>query len=240
VEATQSQPDSVTTAPPQTAKESATRLVIRITLPKDAPRVVPESQRPNRFALKRILAAIALLIVVGVAIGVFKGRSGAAPESERADNSAAAAASDTASPAGNVAPHSVESTTDTSGSASAADRGAASPTSTPVVAEAPPRPDTPPTPINEVVPDVPQSALDTIRGTVRVAVRVVISQEGSVLTATSHNPGPSRYFERLSLEAARQWTFTPSRTPEPREMLLHFHYTREGPTAKAEGIGNRE
>lgn len=94
----------------------------------------------------------------------------------------------------------------------------------------------PPTPINEVLPDPPQSALDTIRGTVRVAIRVTIDKDGNVLEATSEDPGPSRYFERLSLEAARKWTFTPVATQAQRAMLLRFHYTREGTTTSAEAL----
>lgn len=220
VEATQSQTDPVAPAAPHTTNEPATRLVIRIALPKDAPRAVPESSRPNRFALKAMLGAIALVIVGGVATVFFRSQPASAPESAQLE-----------SPADAVPPHSVESTTQTSSPANSAKQGATAPPTS--IAEAPTLPDTPPTAINEVVPEVPQSALDTIRGTVRVAVRVVIDEEGSVVTATSDNPGPSRYFERLSLEAARKWTFTPAPTPQQRTMILHFHYTREGPTARA-------
>lgn len=92
----------------------------------------------------------------------------------------------------------------------------------------------PPSSVNEVIPDAPHSALQTIRGTVRVAVRVIINPDGTVRTATSEDAGPSRYFERLSLEAAQRWTFTPSASNEDRSMLLRFHFTRTGATAKAE------
>ncbi len=108
---------------------------------------------------------------------------------------------------------------------------------TSAAAEAQDPPEAPPSPLNEVIPNVPQSALDTIRGTVRVAVRVTIDQEGTVVSAASEIPGPSRYFERLSLEAARNWTFTPTKSPEQRAMLVRFFYTREGPTARAESAG---
>jgi TonB family protein len=91
--------------------------------------------------------------------------------------------------------------------------------------------DATPLPINQVIPDVPQSALQTIRGTVRVTVQVSIDKAGAVLAVTSKVPGPSRYFERLSVEAARKWTFTPSAADEERTMMIRFHYTREGATA---------
>jgi TonB family protein len=88
-------------------------------------------------------------------------------------------------------------------------------------------------PLNEVIPDVPQSALQTIRGTVRVSIRVIIDDKGTVIEAASADPGPSRYFERLSLEAAKKWTFAPTNSPEQRIMLVRFHFTREGTTAFA-------
>lgn len=103
----------------------------------------------------------------------------------------------------------------------------------PVESQAPPQPEAPPTSIDEVLPDVPQSALDTIRGTVRVAVRVDIDRQGRVVHAAAEDRGPSRYFERLSVEASKQWTFTPATSNEPRIMLVRFNFTRAGATAHA-------
>ena len=40
-------------------------------------------------------------------------------------------------------------------------------------------------------------------------------------------------FERLSLEAAKEWTFAPLDTQEQRIMLVRFSYTRERATARA-------
>ena len=91
-----------------------------------------------------------------------------------------------------------------------------------------------PSAINEVIPAVPQSALDTIRGTVRVSVRVTIGNDGSVVDATAEDGGPSRYFERLAVDASRKWTFTPANLAEQRTMLVKFSFTREGATAQAE------
>jgi serine/threonine protein kinase len=89
-------------------------------------------------------------------------------------------------------------------------------------------------PVNEVVPSPPQSALDTIRGTIRIAIRVTIAPDGSVVSTVSEVPGPSRYFERLSREAASKWTFTSAETTDQRTALLHFSLTRSGVTARAE------
>lgn len=102
-----------------------------------------------------------------------------------------------------------------------------------VESQQPPPPEAPPSSINEVLPDVPQSALDTIRGTVRVAVRVNIDPQGRVVRATAEDRGPSRYFERLSVEASKQWTFTAATANEPRSMLVRFNFTRDGAAAHA-------
>ncbi len=107
----------------------------------------------------------------------------------------------------------------------------------PVAPEVEEQPDVPPSPINEVIPDVPQSALQTIRGTVRVAIRVVIGQDGTVVGANSEIPGPSRYFERISLQAAKDWVFTRSDGQDNREMLVRFYFRRDGVTAGAEPFG---
>lgn len=97
-------------------------------------------------------------------------------------------------------------------------------------------PDQPPSPVNEVIPDVPQSALDTIWGTVRVGIRVTIDKQGSVIEAVAEDRGPSRYFERLSLEASKKWTFTPATADGSRTVLVKFHYTRDGATAHASPV----
>jgi TonB family protein len=96
------------------------------------------------------------------------------------------------------------------------------------------RPYVPLAAINEVMPAVPQSALDTIRGTVRVSVRVTIDDEGSVVDATAEDGGPSRYFERLAVDASRKWTFSPASLEGQRTILVKFNFTREGVTAHAD------
>jgi TonB family protein len=93
-----------------------------------------------------------------------------------------------------------------------------------------------PTPINEVIPNVPQSALNTIRGTVRVSVRVIVDKEGAVVAATADEGSPSRYFERLAMEAAKKWSFAPAESQEQRVVLLRFNFTRAGTTARASSL----
>jgi len=91
----------------------------------------------------------------------------------------------------------------------------------------------PPAAIHEVIPDVPQRALRTIRGHIKVWVRVIINQDGSVFAATADRAGSSRYFERLALEAAKKWTFPPADTPAQRFMQIRFDFSREGTTARS-------
>lgn len=67
-----------------------------------------------------------------------------------------------------------------------------------------------------------------------MAIRVTIDQQGTVTDAIADDPGPSRYFARLSLEAAKKWTFTPATSAEPRTVLVKFHFTRDGATAHIE------
>jgi hypothetical protein len=85
--------------------------------------------------------------------------------------------------------------------------------------------------INEVIPEVPLRASRTIRGTIRVSVRVIVAQDGTVFAALTDNTGPSAYFERLAIDAAKQWTFPPADTRGQRLMLVRFAFTRDGTTA---------
>ena len=63
--------------------------------------------------------------------------------------------------------------------------------------------------VEQVLPDVPQSASDTITGTVRVRVRVAVDPAGNVTSASLDSPGPSKYFANLAMRAARRWKFKP-------------------------------
>lgn len=85
--------------------------------------------------------------------------------------------------------------------------------------------------VQRVTPDVPRQASNTIWGTVRVAVRVSVDALGNVTQAELQTAGPSRYFARLSVEAARQWRFaapTENGHAVSSVWLLHFGYRRDG------------
>jgi TonB family protein len=69
-----------------------------------------------------------------------------------------------------------------------------------------------------------------------VSVRVIVDKEGTVLVATAADPGPSRYFERLAIQASRKWTFAPTDSEEQRIMLVRFNFRRAGTTARANSL----
>jgi len=82
-----------------------------------------------------------------------------------------------------------------------------------------------------VLPEVLESARNTIRGTVKVAVRVDVDRSGDVESAELESHGPSKYFARTALEAAQLWRFKPPMVGG-RGVLstwtLRFEFTRGG------------
>lgn len=87
--------------------------------------------------------------------------------------------------------------------------------------------------LHEEIPDVPQRALNTIRGHINVAVRVTVNGSGDVLDATLEKRGASQYFARLATEAARKWKFAPTDARDSRKWLLRFEFSRGGVTGNA-------
>jgi TonB family protein len=90
-----------------------------------------------------------------------------------------------------------------------------------------------PSALHEVIPEVPPSARRTISGHIRVWVRVIVDSDGSVFAATVDRIGPSRYFQRLAIDAAKQWTFPPIDTQSRRLMQVRFDFSRDGTTGRA-------
>jgi len=79
--------------------------------------------------------------------------------------------------------------------------------------------------LHKILPDVPQSAKETIQGTIRVGVKVHVDPYGNVAGAELDTPGPSRYFARLASEAAQNWKFAPAGQNAEREFVVHFDFT---------------
>jgi TonB family protein len=83
--------------------------------------------------------------------------------------------------------------------------------------------------VEQVLPEVPKSASDTIQGTVRVSVKVTVNASGDVAEVELDTPGPSRYFANLALQAAQHWKFAAAKSDRrdvPREVILRFEFTR--------------
>jgi TonB family protein len=206
----ESQATSVAAAKSQSGIPSTPRLVIRVKISSNGPPRAPVRRRLSRGARLLILGAVAVLLS-WVGSSVFRTEPTSAPAAtEEAPNSEYQSPAPVPAPS-EAAPKSVES-------------------------EVRKQPDASPSPISEVIPEVPRSARETIRGTVRVSVRVIVDKEGTVLVATADDAGPSRYFERLAIQASKKWTFAPTDSEEQRIMLVRFNFTRAETTARANSL----
>ena len=82
--------------------------------------------------------------------------------------------------------------------------------------------------MDQVLPEVSDKARGTIRGRVRIAVRVHVNAAGSVDSAELDAPSSSQYFSEQAIKAAKKWQFT---APEiggrsvESDWLLHFEIT---------------
>jgi TonB family protein len=84
---------------------------------------------------------------------------------------------------------------------------------------------------HKAMPDVSQKALETIRGKVRVSVKVSVDASGKVTNAAFEAPGPSKYFADAAIQAAKNWTFAPPNSngeKVPSEWLLRFEFGPAG------------
>lgn len=200
------------------------------------PEAPPPLRRRPRYALWT--AGGALILAVVAVVFAFRGSSSSAAPSE---DSRPAPKAVSAAPAPDrpslPKPSPAPSAPSRAGSAPAPVRTQTMPVQAPVETPAPvaPPPAQPPQAkpapaaaeggiVERVMPAVPRKAQNTIRGSVRVAVRVRTNEAGLVTLATFDSPGPSRYFAQLALDAAGRWRFQPR--PEPSEWLLRFTFTR--------------
>jgi TonB family protein len=82
-----------------------------------------------------------------------------------------------------------------------------------------------------VLPDVPESASETIHGTVEVSIQVTVDPSGDVSNATFDSPGASKYFANLALQAARDWRFKPAQVDGQAVSsvwILRFQFRQTG------------
>jgi TonB family protein len=83
--------------------------------------------------------------------------------------------------------------------------------------------------LDQVLPEVPQKARDTIHGTVRVSVRINVDASGNVTSADFDSPGPSQYFADQALAAARRWEFAPAKVDGRNvatEWIVRFEFSQ--------------
>lgn len=91
--------------------------------------------------------------------------------------------------------------------------------------------------LQRIMPDVPRQASATIHGKVVVVIRVAVDASGAVSNATFESEGPSKYFARLALDAARQWKFRPAQSggqAVPGAWNLRFEFRQSGTEATPE------
>jgi len=218
------------------ASPTSTRLVIRAKLISQDEVTEPVELRAHWRPVPLIIAGVALLAIVAGGFYFFSsGKTPAEADTPAAAPRVAAQAPRPQAAASSQAPASQAPVSQTPGSQGSASQAPATNASIPAPAARATASDAS-SAINEVIPVVPRSASQTIRGTIRVSVRVIVNEDGHVIAATSEDPGPSRYFERLSLDAAKKWTFAPAAAGEKRLMRVKFNYARSGTTAKASPI----
>jgi TonB family protein len=78
------------------------------------------------------------------------------------------------------------------------------------------------------MPDVASKARATIRGTVRVTVKLHVDPAGNISSAELFSPGPSKYFAGQALEAAHRWDFAPAKVDGhavASDWLVRFEFT---------------
>jgi serine/threonine protein kinase len=94
----------------------------------------------------------------------------------------------------------------------------------------------PPTVLHQENPDLSRSARESVRGVIKIAVRVIVDRSGNVAAAMLDSHGSSKYFARAAVDAAKKWKFSQSPDDASRVWLLHFEITRAGTTADAAAV----
>jgi TonB family protein len=87
--------------------------------------------------------------------------------------------------------------------------------------------------VKRVIPEVSQSARRTIHGKIQVKIKVSVDAAGNVTKAKLESGPGSKYFNRIAMEAARAWKFSPAPAGETddRDRRLQFSFSRTGTDA---------
>jgi TonB family protein len=227
-------------APPVDTKAESRRRPVTVAVPVDRPNGTPARRRQASAALPPRRHSPVIPIIIGVlvlaALVFLIGLLHRTPETS--DQATAAVPSDKTS-AKQVPKTAVK---EPAQQASAVPRGRTSQAKTTNAPEIDPSPsddspsaDDTDAPVSEsgvarrVLPQVSQRARNTIQGTVRVRVRVHVDSFGNVTDAEFVSPGPSKYFAKLAMQAARQWKFAATQSAgAAREWILQFGFRRNG------------
>jgi TonB family protein len=138
-------------------------------------------------------------------------------------------------PAQNAAPSAVPSTNAAAtnappkGSAQpASPTGLSAPVPSVATANAPP-PDSQGRVIERVIPKITPGALRSVKGKIKIQVKVKVDETGRVTEARFKSRGPSRFFADRALDAARGWKFEPVREngkPLASQWMVEFDVSR--------------
>ena len=82
--------------------------------------------------------------------------------------------------------------------------------------------------LHQELPDVSRHARESIRGRIKVVVRVTVDRSGNVVGQRLVSSGSSRYFAHSASVAAGKWKFTPTDKQGSRAWVLQFEFTRGG------------
>lgn len=89
------------------------------------------------------------------------------------------------------------------------------------------------------LPDISAQARSTIRGKVKLSVRVDVDPSGAVTDAKIEPPGGSRYFSGLALKTVRQWKFEPVKvngSETGQRWRVRFEFLRTGTKAQRQRL----
>lgn len=100
------------------------------------------------------------------------------------------------------------------------------PKEVPVANASPQTPAAPGEILEQVMPTVSDHTKATLRGRFMVNVRVHVDPSGKVTDTKLELRGPSSYFAKRTVEAAKQWKFRPSDAPQ--EWVLRFEFEKTG------------
>jgi len=193
-----------------------------------AGKVPGRSTPPEESPKQRFILPITVLLIVAVAVWAGLHLRSSLTSSERSAPPAAASQNPETPVSAPTEVFAPSSNTNSAGSKSSASRHVG-----PSDQRAQPSANGSASVFHEEIPDVPRHARATIRGLIKVAVRVTVDRSGNVVDETLENPGPSKYFARLATQAARKWKFAPADDQDSRRWLLRFEFSRGGATGHA-------